>query len=244
MEEPTECASGKVCYPDEDTAIEALERLQSYYGNQDTLHPYKCTCGYWHLGHSERGMRSWLNRRAREDRRAALRAARRARPMLFLDVDGTLSPHGSGIGEGDVSGAEWAALYEGRVGDLAVPYRPKVVQRIQRLQRMGLIEVRWLTTWEPSLLSAWEAVGLGPFRSAKPVQNGRRRSWESNTVEQWMRANPDRRAIWVDDDLTRSRLRGFDRSRLLAIAPKPSYGLTDAHLARIEAWAHPREMLR
>jgi hypothetical protein len=85
-------------------------------------------------------------------------------------------------------------------------------------------------------LTAWTEVGLGPFRPAKPVQNGPRRSWKSNTVEQWMRSNPDRRAIWVDDDLTPSRLRGFDKSRLLAVSPDPTKGLTDRQLDRIEQW--------
>lgn len=242
MSEQIGCPSGKHAYRDEETAIAALLHVRTKYDDQGPLHPYLCACGQWHLGHSDQGYARWKKRRAHERRVARARnrktrmAVRRGRPMLFLDVDGTLSPYGSGITEADVSTGEWATLYEGRVSDLTVPYRPVVVQRIQSMQRRGLIEVRWLTTWQPSSLTAWEPVGLGPFRPAKPVQNGSRKSWKSNTVEQWMKANPDRRAIWADDDLTPSRLRGFDRSRLLAISPDPTKGLTDRQLDRIERW--------
>lgn len=239
------CPSGKQAYQDEEEATQALWHVCRKYDDAATLHPYLCPqgCGYWHLGRSDQGYKKWKKRRAHERRVARARthkeriAARRARPMLFLDVDGTLSPYGSGVTEGHVSSGEWTTLYQGRVSDLSVPYRPTVVERIMALRRADLIEVRWLTTWEPPLLSAWHEAGLGPFRPAGRTEQGRRRWWKANVVEQWMLANRDRRAIWVDDDITPGRLRGFDRARLLAISPDPSYGLTDDHLTRIEAWA-------
>lgn len=242
MSEQIVCPSGKHAYRDEETAIAALLHVRAKYGDDGPLHPYLCVCGQWHLGHSDQGYARWKKRRAHERRVARARnrktrmAVRRARPMLFLDVDGTLSPYGSRISETDVASGKWATLYEGRVSDLSVPYRPVVVERLMALRRADLVEVRWLTTWEPSALDAWLDAGLGPFRSAGRTEQGRRRWWKANVVEQWMLANRDRRAIWTDDALTQSRLRGFDRSRLLAISPNPTNGLTDRQLGRIERW--------
>lgn len=150
--------------------------------------------------------------------------------MWFLDVDGVVSPFG-------VQG-EWdgPTLYSKRYGDLAVPYRREVVDEIARLHAVGVVEVRWLTTWDSDLLRDWKNVGLD-FPIAGRPPTGRRRWWKADAVEQWMTAAPHRRAVWADDDLTPGRLRGFDRARLLAVTPHPSVGLTLRHLARIERWA-------
>lgn len=233
------CRTGKDGYRTEERAAFKLEQLRVKFGDQESLHPYTCQhCGQWHLGRSPHLFRRWEKRWARKQRLAA----RRARPVWFLDVDGTLAPIGSGVTAADVETGQWALLYpsrpsrSGQVSDLSVPFRPAVVERIMSLRQRDLIEVRWLTTWEPSTLTAWTEVGLGPFRPARRVQQHRRRSWKSNVVETWLQVNADRRAIWTDDDLTQSRLRGFDRERLLAISPNPAKGLTDRQLDHIERW--------
>lgn len=150
-------------------------------------------------------------------------------PVWFLDVDGVVSPYGVGDG--------WTGetLYPGRPGDLTVPFRREVVEAISRVHDGGLVEVRWLTTWDSDLLRAWEDVGLGPFQVNRP-EEGRRRWWKANVVEQWMRQNPTGRVVWTDDDLTPARLRGFEKERMLALAPEPHVGLTLKHLVRIERW--------
>lgn len=150
--------------------------------------------------------------------------------MWFLDIDGVVSPYGI---PGDWDGP---TLYPKRFGDLAVPYHREVVEGIAGLHAAGVVEVRWLTTWDAELLEDWTDVGLGPFPAVQRPSGGRRRWWKANAVEQWM-ASHHRRAVWTDDDLTPGRARGFDRTRLLTLSPDPRIGLRLQDLARIERWA-------
>jgi hypothetical protein len=147
------CGSGKHAYRDEETAIGALRHVRAKFDDQGPLHPYVCRhCGLWHLGHSDQGYEKWKKRRAHERRVARARTRkeravlRRARPMLFLDVDGAIAPIGSGVTAADIESGGWALLYSGQVSDLSVPYRPTVVERLMALRRADLVEVRWLTT--------------------------------------------------------------------------------------------------
>lgn len=150
----------------------------------------------------------------------------------FLDIDGTISPFG--LTE------PWPGptLYGGPAdSDLAVPYRRELARAIQRLQGSGAVEVVWLTTWDADAVDAWTKVGLGPFPLVRRRKAGHDRWWKVDAVQTWMRRHPNRRVVWTDDDISVGGLRGFDRSRLLAISPDPTVGLTDKHVAKIERWA-------
>lgn len=137
----------------------------------------------------------------------------------FLDIDGTLSPYG--LTE------PWSGptLYGGAAdSDLSVPYRRQLVESIQRLHDSGVVEVVWLTTWEAEAVNAWTKIGLGPFPLVRRRKAGHDRWWKATAVSMWMRKHPHRRVVWTDDDISVGGLRGFDRSRLLAIARTRSWG--------------------
>jgi hypothetical protein len=216
----------KVGYLDLCEAEQALQRLKHVKGPTGSLHPYACGCGCWHLGRGRTGHTWW-----RTHRRRLLRdPTARTRPVWFLDVDGVLTVNGTGRFAGPR-----LALHVPRRRAAAV-FRPDILGRIAALHRSRIVEIRWLTGWDRRALAGWQAVGLGSYRHGLRAA-GPRRSWQSNAVLDWMSADQRRRVIWTDGRLTSSRLRGFDRSRLLAIAPDPRTGLNHTHLDRIASWA-------
>lgn len=149
----------------------------------------------------------------------------------FLDVDGTISPYG--LAE------EWTGLTlysESLCSDLAVPYRPDIIEGIQRLRDKQIVDIVWLTTWDEAELAIWSRAGLGPFPSVRR-KAGRGQWWKARAVRTWMRKHPSSRVVWTDDDITASGLQGLDRTRVLAIAPDPTTGLRAKDLVRIERWA-------
>lgn len=158
----------------------------------------------------------------------------------FLDIDGTISPYGR------TTPWKGPRLYGGPSdSDLAVPYRARLIKSIQRLHDSGRVEVVWLTTWDVEAIDSWTKVGLGPFPIIRRHKAGRDRWWKADAVQTWMRKHPRRRVVWTDDDITKSGVRGLDKQRLLWIAPHPAAGLTDRHIARIQAWVDPEgEALR
>lgn len=150
----------------------------------------------------------------------------------FLDIDGTLSPYG--LAE------PWLGptLFGGPAdSDLTVPYRPDLVQAIQRLHESGIVGIVWLTTWEHDMADVWTEVGLGPFPMVPRPNPEPGRWWKADAVRAWMRKHPTRRAVWTDDDITCGDVSGLDQARLFAISPNPAVGLTDNDLSRIAAWA-------
>lgn len=158
------------------------------------------------------------------------------RPVWFLDVDGTIAPLGD-----DVSWAN-TFLYDHHptLTSASVPYRPDILDRINRLHTEGLVEVRWLTTWEPRLTAHWEQVGLGPFTTASPGSDAGA-WWKASAVEAWLTEHPTRRAVWTDDEIARRRPRQLlSMDRLLAISPNRYEGLTHDDLDLIEGWAGQR----
>lgn len=151
--------------------------------------------------------------------------------VWFLDVDGVVSPYGNS--------KRWTGptLLGGPIdSDLAVPYRPEVIARIQEAHASGMAEVRWLTTWDEEALADWERVGLGPFQVAPRPSGGDRSRWKFRVVTAWLARHPTRRAVWTDDDPMPPQVRDLDAGRLLAIEPDHTVGLTLEHLSSIMRW--------
>lgn len=156
-----------------------------------------------------------------------------AKPVWFLDIDGTIGPFGEH--RDDITWAP-AALYDRGPNLLSVPYYPQIVTRIQSMHVSGLVDVQSLTTWDPDMVVDWERVGLGPFAYTAPVK--REEPWpKAAAVKAWLDEHPDGRAVWTDDQSTEDRTPpGYYRDRLLVIVPDDQVGLTQNDRDVIAAW--------
>lgn len=172
-------------------------------------------------------------------------------PVWFLDVDGVIAPLGN-----PAPGPEYATLRAGGwVG--TVPYRPDLLARISELHRSGLVEVRWLTTWEDEANRIWVPLtGFGPFRThttddapAPEIEAG---WWKAQVVHAFLETT-DRDVVWTDDEIDERydpAGLGYDDAsanpaavhpgRVHTVSPATAVGLTAAHLDGIAAFLHAR----
>lgn len=181
------------------------------------------------------------------------------RPLVLLDVDGVLNAVG---GSRSGAWADWrtgVATAEGRT--YPITWSPTVVAAVRSW--LDVADVHWLTTWghdaNTSLRALLDLPELpvagtydsgdegapdlaGPSHAAvapaapDPLTG---RWWKFDVVRRLVRADPQRRVVWVDDDLTaQDDVRDWMRreSSCLLVAPAPGGGLTAPHLRRIEAW--------
>lgn len=120
-----------------------------------------------------------------------------------------------------------------------IHFSPKVVDFINEVTRAGLVEVRWLTTWQQDAhLCFASVVGLDTFAAYDdPMEVESPMSWwKGQIVMDDQLANP-RSFIWTDDDIDDEDMEFFaaqpgEAARLM-IAPKARPGLTLAHLDEV-----------
>lgn len=182
-----------------------------------------------------------------------------SRPLVLLDVDGVLNaiPY-LGLSEAWPDWQSGTAVAGG--GTYRITWSPSVVATV--LSWADVAEVQWLTTWghdaNVSLRHLLEMPGLpvagthdeDPF--AAPVE-GRSladvtpaapdaltgRWWKFDVVRRLVRAEPDRRVVWIDDDLAgQEDVRAWMSASAdcLLVAPDPASGLTPEDLAEIDRW--------
>jgi len=190
--------------------------------------------------------------------------ARTDTPVLLLDVDGVLNAlapvpavrggwddwrHGSATAEG----SRWP-----------ITWSPQVVATLRSWHEHRQVELRWLTTWGhdandelrrllelPALAvagtyhdagapSGSADVGVAHASTAPAAPDPLSgRWWKYDVVVRLLRVEPDRRFVWVDDDLDRYggvfvRWAGMQPS-IAPIVPDPRRGLTAADLEAIAA---------
>jgi hypothetical protein len=114
------------------------------------------------------------------------------------------------------------------------------------------VEIQWLTTWAanadrllaepmglPRGLRVHAREGAAPTGSTGPL-GGRRGWWKLDRARAVAEAEPDRRIIWIDDDLAHQADDTAqwlaDHPNVLVVAPELSAGLTREQLDEIEAW--------
>ena len=182
-----------------------------------------------------------------------------ARPLVLLDVDGVLNAVAA------VRSGAWddwrtgVATAEGRT--FPITWSPSVVRAVRSWRDVA--EVQWLTTWGHDanaslrhLLELPELPVAGTYdEPAEGAPDGAGtthaavapaapdpltgRWWKFDVVRRLVRADPERRVVWIDDDLgLQDDIRAWMRreASCLLVAPPAASGLTQAHLDRIEAY--------
>ena len=178
------------------------------------------------------------------------------RPLVLLDVDGVLNavPY---FGRSE-QWSDWQvgeALASG--SRFRITWSPSVVEAV--LSWREISDVQWLTTWgHDANASLRHLVGLpempvagthdelaappgagdpdaGTHAAVTPAAPDplTGRWWKFDVVRRLVHDHPDRRLVWIDDDLARQEdIRAWMRreAQCLLVAPEPSSGLTPAHL--------------
>lgn len=158
-----------------------------------------------------------------------------ALPLLFLDVDGVLSPvAGEHMGPLPTCWPEWR-----RAPSLNMPvyFAPDLVARLTALA----VERIWCSTWEREVEDFGLSKDLGWAGQQHLRLPGRRQPWNKLVaIREYLLPQPARPFIWVDDDnrLVSSGMRWartIQQPHLL-IRPEKKVGLTPRHVERIEKW--------
>ena len=164
-------------------------------------------------------------------------------PILLLDVDGVLNAVRSELPEG------WR---QGRYNGFVLSWDPTVTARLREWHESGRVEIQWLTTWttDADRLLA-EPMGLPrglkthDRADAAPVGflarlTGISGWWKLAAAREVAAAEPDRRIIWIDDDLAEQAEDTSEwlaaHGQVLVVAPDLFTGLTHEQLDEIEAW--------
>jgi hypothetical protein len=151
------------------------------------------------------------------------------RPLLFLDVDGTLIPlgHAGHRAVGDSSGNPLLARLD-----------PRHAPLLQALE----CELVWATSWMDDAnteisrrlgLPALPVVGLPD--DTEYVVTGRVH-WKTQTLVSWAAGRP---FVWVDDEISRADrawVASWHQGDALLHRVEPARGLTEADFAAIHRW--------
>ena len=164
-------------------------------------------------------------------------------PILLLDVDGVLNAASLDLPE------DWS---RGTFNGYVLQWDPTITARLRRLHESGRVEIQWLTTWttDADRLLA-EPMGLprglrthARADAAPTGFTGRLGGpggwWKLAVAQEVAAAEPDRRIVWIDDDLAEQAADTGDwlaaNPHVLVVAPNLFAGLTHAQLDAIEAW--------
>ncbi|WNV74112.1 HAD domain-containing protein [Geodermatophilus sp. DSM 44513] len=165
------------------------------------------------------------------------------RPILLLDVDGVLNAARADLPEG------WE---RGRFNGYVLTWDPTVTARLRELHESGRVELQWLTTWTTDadrLLAEPMGLPRGLVTHARDDAaptgfagslGGRAGWWKLTAARAVVEAEPDRRVVWVDDDLAEQAADTGEwlaaNRHVLVIAPDLRLGLTHEQLDEVEAW--------
>ena len=164
-------------------------------------------------------------------------------PILLLDVDGVLN-----VACLDLPPAWRRGVFNG----FTLSWDPSVTDRLRGLHESGRVEIHWLTTWTtdadrllaepmglPRGLPTHARADAAPTGFAGRL-GGASGWWKLAVARQVAAAEPDRRIVWIDDDLAEQAADTGEwlaaNPHVLVVAPDLYRGLTHAQLDEIEAW--------
>jgi hypothetical protein len=164
-------------------------------------------------------------------------------PILLLDVDGVLNAARLDLPDG------WE---RGTFNGFVLTWDPTVTARLRELHESGRVEIQWLTTWTtnadrllagpmglPRGLKTHARADAAPTGFLGPL-GGASGWWKLDLAREAVEAEPDRRIVWVDDDLALQAAETgewlAEHAHVLVVAPDLSVGLTHEQLDEIEAW--------
>ena len=164
-------------------------------------------------------------------------------PILLLDVDGVLNAACLDLPDG------WK---RGTFNGFVMSWDPTVTARLRALHESGRVEIHWLTTWAanadrllaepmglPRGLKTHAREGAAPTGFAGELR-GLSSWWKLAAARAVAEAEPDRRIVWIDDDLAEQAAETGEwlaaHPHVLVVAPDLFAGLTHAQLDEIEAW--------
>jgi hypothetical protein len=164
-------------------------------------------------------------------------------PILLLDVDGVLNAARVDVPEG------WR---QGVFNGFLLSWDPTITARLRELHESVRVEIHWLTTWTtnaerllaepmglPRGLKTHGRVDAAPTGFLGPL-GGESGWWKLAVARDVAAAEPDRRIVWIDDDLARQAADTGEwlaaNPHVLVVAPDLFVGLTHEQLDEIEAW--------
>jgi hypothetical protein len=127
-----------------------------------------------------------------------------------------------------------------------------VTARLREWHDAGRVELRWLTTWAedadrllaepmglPRGLQTYAVEGAAPTGFLGRLW-GSSGWWKLTAAREAAEAEPDRRIVWIDDDLAEQAADTGEwlaaNPHVLVVAPDLFAGLTHEQLDAIEAW--------
>ncbi len=162
-------------------------------------------------------------------------------PIWFLDIDGVINSVGMPCASDGVDPADYRLVNVATTEGIVWPiqYSPAVVDFVNEVSRAGLVDVRWLTTWQQDArLCFAPIVGLDEFPAfddPEEVQSPMS-FWKGQIVMDDYLTNP-RSFIWTDDDIDDEDLEFFaaqtGEPARIVISPISRPGLTPGHLDEI-----------
>lgn len=183
------------------------------------------------------------------------------KPVIFLDVDEVVNvtrddriallhaKHPDKFSKYPKN--SWSEWKEFTIGYAPIIYSPELVQNLNRISRKA--DIVWNTTWyheAPKLFAPQVGLDCFPHRATKGMsspynalitaeQDPKYRWWKLNSILDDIEMHR-RDFIWIDDDIDKqSQKVATDRAtahglRSLIINPKPTVGLTPAHISTID----------